>query len=149
MSRTPPVPADAEHAGDFAFQASYSGDGTYTGSTGPCEPLFVFHVASSTVTVIHDAAHGDGDVGAGGDGGARPGHGDRCAGDADGDGEVRWFTNGTCEGEPIVTSSPFTLAAGGVVDATEFPQTPTTGGMFAFQAAYSGDDTYDGLDRRV
>ena len=27
--------------GSFAFQASYSGDGTYAGSTGPCEPLTV------------------------------------------------------------------------------------------------------------
>ena len=63
-------------SGSFAFQATYSGDGTYAGSTGPCEPLTVTLVASSTVTVIHDAAHDDGDVGAGGDDGARPGDGD-------------------------------------------------------------------------
>ena len=44
-------------SGSFAFQASYSGDGTYNGSTGPCEPLIVTKVASSTVTVIHNAAH--------------------------------------------------------------------------------------------
>ena len=43
--------------GTFAFQATYSGDGTYTGSTGPCEPLTVTTIASTTVTVIHDAAH--------------------------------------------------------------------------------------------
>ena len=28
-------------AGTFAFQATYSGDGTYAGSTGDCEPLTV------------------------------------------------------------------------------------------------------------
>ncbi len=44
-------------SGSFAFQATYSGDGTYNGSTGPCEPLTVTKVASTTVTVIHDAAH--------------------------------------------------------------------------------------------
>ena len=44
-------------SGSFAFRASYSGDGTYNGSTGPCEPLTVTKVASSTVTVIHNAAH--------------------------------------------------------------------------------------------
>ena len=33
--------------GSFAFQATYSGDGTYVGSTGPCEPLTVTTVASS------------------------------------------------------------------------------------------------------
>ncbi len=44
-------------AGSFAFQATYSGDGTYTGSTGACEPLTVTTIASNTVTVIHNAAH--------------------------------------------------------------------------------------------
>ena len=44
-------------SGSFAFQATYSGDGTYAGSTGPCEPLTVTTVASITATVIHDAAH--------------------------------------------------------------------------------------------
>ena len=34
-------------SGSFAFQATYSGDGTYTGSTGPCEPLTVTTVAST------------------------------------------------------------------------------------------------------
>ena len=33
-------------SGSFAFQASYSGDGTYAGSTGPCEPLTVTTIAS-------------------------------------------------------------------------------------------------------
>src|SRR6185436_19784471 len=37
-------------SGSFAFQATYSGDGTYNGSTGACEPLAVTKVASSTVT---------------------------------------------------------------------------------------------------
>src|SRR5206468_131238 len=44
-------------SGSFSFQASYSGDNTYTGSTGACEPLTVTKIASSTVTVIHNAAH--------------------------------------------------------------------------------------------
>ena len=52
------VHADARCAsGAFAFQATYSGDGTYTGSTGPCEPLTVTKLASTTATVIHDATH--------------------------------------------------------------------------------------------
>ena len=56
-SRTGDVHADAADAsGSFAFQATYSGDATYTASTGPCEPLTVTPVASTTVTVIHDAA---------------------------------------------------------------------------------------------
>ena len=39
-------------------------------------------------------------------------------GDADGDGDVRWFTNGTCTGTPAATSAPFTLA-GGAVDGDD------------------------------
>ena len=34
-------------AGTFAFQATYSGDNIYTGSTGPCEPLTVQSAAVS------------------------------------------------------------------------------------------------------
>ena len=137
------VPADAATGGTFSFQASYSGDGTYAASTGPCEPLTVTKVASSTVTVIHDAAHGDGDVGAGGDDGARPGHGDRWPGHADGDGDVlvvhQRHLRGAARGgdvEPVHARRP------GVADATGFSQTPVTGGTFAFQATYSGDATY-------
>ena len=60
-----------------------------------------------------------------------------------------WFTNGTCTAPAAATSGPFTLA-GGVVDATTFPQTPlTVSGSFAFQATYSGDATYDRLDGGV
>ncbi len=43
--------------GSFAFQAVYSGDGTYTASTGPCEPLTVTPAASGTASVIHDTTH--------------------------------------------------------------------------------------------
>ena len=44
-------------AGSFSFQATYSGDGTYNGSTGACEPLTVTKLASTTVTDIHNADH--------------------------------------------------------------------------------------------
>ena len=59
-----------------------------------------------------------------------------------------WFTNGTCTAPAAATSSTFTLA-GGVVDGTTFTQTPERVGSFAFQATYSGDNTYNGLDRAV
>ena len=106
-------------------------------------------LASTTVTVIHDADACDGDVGAGGDDGARPGDGDRRRlPTPTGTVTFSWFTNGTCTAPAAATSGPFPLA-GGVVDATTFPQTPTVSGSFAFQATYSGDGTYDRFDRRV
>ena len=131
-------------AGSFAFQATYSGDGTYNGSTGPCEPLTVTQVASTTVTVIHDANARDGDVGAGGDDGARPGDRDRRrSATPTGTVTFSWFTNGTCTAPAAATSSAFTLA-GGVADGTTFTQTPSVSGRFAFRATYSGDGTYTG-----
>ena len=51
------VRVHARPSGDFSFQATYSGDGTYDPSVGACEPLEVTPLASSTVTLIHDAAH--------------------------------------------------------------------------------------------
>ena len=53
-----------------------------------------------------------------------------------------WFTNGTCDGTPTQTSSPFTLDGSGLADGTSFAFTPSASGSFAFQATYSGDSTY-------
>ena len=131
-------------AGAFAFQASYSGDGTYAASTGPCEPLTVTPIASSTVTVIHDAdarsvtsvpagttVHDQATVTGG-------------LGTPTGTVTFSWFTNGACIGNPAATSGPFTLDAAGVADGTAFTYTPGRSGSFAFQASYSGDGTYTG-----
>ena len=69
-------------AGLYAFQAHYAGDATYAGSDGPCEPLQVTQLQSSTTTDIHNAAHADRDGGRGGLDRARLRHGDRSAGQA-------------------------------------------------------------------
>ena len=101
-------------------------------------------VASSTVTVIHDAAHAtvmsvpagttvhDQATVTGG------------LGTPTGTVTFSWFTNVACVGSPAATSDPFALDASGVADATEFPQTSNTPGIFAFRATYSGDGTYTG-----
>ena len=130
--------------GSFAFRATYSGDGTYPASTGPCEPLTVTTIASDTATVIHDATHGSvSSVAAG----------TTVHDQATVTGQVGlpvptgtvtfdWFTNGTCTAPAAATSSTFPLDASGVADGTAFPQTPNVSGSFAFQASYSGDGTY-------
>ena len=152
-----PVPLDATGAADgtafaftpgtsgsFAFQAAYSGDGTYTASTGPCEPLTVTSVASATASVIHDAAHTpvtsvpsgttvhDQATVTGQSGLPTP----------SGTVTFSWFTNGTCTAPAAATSAPVPLDATGVADAVGFPQTPGVSASFAFQAVYSGDNTY-------
>ena len=134
-------------SGTFAFQATYSGDGTYTGSTGACEPLTVTTVASSTATVIHDATHATVTTVPAGttvhDQATVTGQ----AGLPVPTGTVtfRWYTTDAfCTGIPAATSSPFTLDGSGVADGTTFPQTPVTFGTFSFRATYSGDGTYTG-----
>ena len=107
-------------SGSFAFQATYSGDTTYDGSTGACEPLGVGRVSSNTVTVIHNASHAtvtsvpagtvvhDQATVTGQAGLPLP----------TGTVTFSWFTNGTCTAPAAATSDPFTLNAAGVADAT-------------------------------
>ena len=45
-------------AGSYSFQAVYSGDANYTGSTGSCEPFAVARRGQGTATVVFDAATG-------------------------------------------------------------------------------------------
>ncbi len=130
-------------AGSYAFQATYSGDDVYNGSTGPCEPLSVGKLASTTATLIHIANHGVvTSVSVGTvvhDQATVTGSGPTPTGSV----TFSWFTNGTCASTPAATSSAFTLS-GGSVDGTTFTQTPTPAGSYAFQATYSGNGVYNG-----
>jgi len=129
-------------SGTFAFLATYSGDSTYSGSTGACEPLTVAKVNSTTVTDIHNAAH---DVVTAVRAGTTV-HDQATVsgslGTPTGTVVFKWFTNGTCAGDATATSGAFNLS-GGVADATSFTQTPNNAGNLAFQATYSGDNTYN------
>src|SRR5207302_1992024 len=44
-------------AGNYRYQASYSGDTNYASSTGACEPFTVNQAASSTATIVNDHAN--------------------------------------------------------------------------------------------
>ncbi len=129
-------------AGSYAFQATYSGDSVYDGSTGPCEPLTVTKISSSTATTIHDANHGTvTSVPAGTtvhDSATVSGSGPTPTGTVD----FTWFTNGTCTGSGTGSGTGIALVAGVADPSTS--QTPATAGSYAFQATYSGDSVYDG-----
>ena len=130
-------------SGTFAFQATYSGDALYDPSTGPCEPLTVTKLTSSTATVIHDSNHNVvTSVPAGTvvhDQATVTG----SAGHADGDGDVLVVHERHLRGTAAATSGPFSLS-GGVADGTTFTQTPLLAGSYAFRATYAGDGTYIG-----
>src|SRR5262249_15789522 len=42
-------------AGSYSFQATYSGDANYAGSTGPCEPFSLGIPSTQTATTVFDA----------------------------------------------------------------------------------------------
>ena len=130
-------------SGAFAFQATYSGDNTYNGSTGPCEALAVDSVPSTTVTVIHDASHTVVTSVPAGTTVHDQATVTGSVGIPTGTVVFKWFTNGTCASAPSAMSLPVALDGSGIADATGFPQTPNAGGSFAFQAVYSGDATYN------
>ena len=136
------VPADAGVSGSFAFQATYSGDGTYAASTGACEPLTVTPIASTTVTVIHDADHAPvTSVPAG-----TTVHDQATVtgglGTPTGTVTFSWFTNGTCTAPAAATSDPFPLTPAGSRTRRRSRRRRASSGSFAFQATYSGDGTY-------
>src|SRR5262249_36515007 len=55
------VPKSDNHgplgAGDYSFQASYSGNADYNTKTSDCEPFSVNKAGSSTATEIHNVTH--------------------------------------------------------------------------------------------
>ncbi len=131
-------------AGDYSFQASYSGDSNYNPSVSPCEPFSVAQAPSSTLTTLHNAA--DNSVIALGSNVAT---GISVYDTAAVSGQVgsiamtgtityAFFTNGACSGTPAQTFAPVSLGT----------QSPTVGplgtGSYAFQATYSGDSNYAG-----
>jgi hypothetical protein len=134
-------------AGSYSFQATYSGDDHYLGSTSPCEPFTVSKGTSSTATVVHDAAT------------KAPWTNTETTGASAFDtatvtgvagvvptGTVTYtlFNNDACTG----TGSPagtVTLTATGAVPNSKTVG-PLAAGRYAFRAIYSGDRNYSGSD---
>ena len=131
-------------AGDYYWQAAYSGDAANNSATSQCtdEHLVVSKLNSNTVTVIHDASHATVTSVAAGttvhDQATVSGSGPTPTGSV----TFKWFTTGSCSATPTNTSGALSLT-GGVVDATGFAQGPLSSGSYSFQAVYSGDSTYN------
>jgi hypothetical protein len=132
-------------AGSYAFQASYSGDGNYSGSTGPCEPFTVSGGTSKTATTVFDAATNSAWSGTESPGASAY---DTAAVTASGTvtpaGTVTYtfYTNGTCSGTGT-SAGTVTLTATGAVPKSG-TEGPLAAGSYSFQATYSGDSNYSG-----
>ena len=52
----PSQASGALQTGDYAFRATYNGDGNFDASTSACEPFHVNKAASTTATELHNNA---------------------------------------------------------------------------------------------
>ena len=130
--------------GSYSFEATYSGDRTYGGSTSSCEPFTLGLKSTTTNTTVFDAATNAAWSGtetapasaydtssiSGGIGGFTP----------TGSVSYTFWTNNTC-------TNAGTGAGGGALVAGVAPNSNTEGplaaGNYGFEATYSGDSNYD------
>jgi large repetitive protein len=133
-------------AGSYSFQAAYSGDANYTGSTSPCEPFAVGAGSTSVATTATDASN------------SSAWSGSEVTGSSAYDTST---VNGEVDGVPPTGTVSYTYwtdadcgvsesAAGASAgsDLSLGTQSSTEGplgaGSYSFQATYSGDANYSG-----
>src|SRR5439155_10554846 len=132
-------------AGSYAFQAVYSGDSNYGGSTSSCESFTVVAAATTVdTTVIDDGTglpwNGTATTGASAHDSATV-TGQQTGFPAGGTVIYSFFNNGSCSGTATTTQTVTLDAAGAVPDSNTTGA--LAGGSHAFQASYSGDGNYD------
>ena len=135
------TPTNPLMAGNYGYQASYSGDSNYFSATSQCEPFTVLPPFVATAlytstsvsipvgssvslgTPVHDTAGEMGTIN-----GFTP----------TGTVTYTFFTNGLCSGSG--TSQTVTLMNGLITNSTGTG--PLAGGSYSFRASYSGDGNY-------
>jgi large repetitive protein len=143
------VPASVDspvlQAGDYSYQAVYSGDGNYNGSTGDCEPFAVAKAPTSSATIVFDAATNAAWSGSEATGSSAYDtaavSGQQGAIVPTGTVTYKFFTNGGCNA-PADSSNTVSLNSGNVPNSSTHGPLPA--GSYSFQAVYSGDGNYTG-----
>src|SRR5260370_1259958 len=136
-------------AGSYAFQATYSGDANYGGSTSGCEPFSVGAGTSGTATTVFDAATNVAWAGTESTGSSAYDTASVSTSNgfvATGTVTYTFFTNNTC----AVPGNRAGTGARTVIEAMPNSGTegPLAAGSYAFQATYSGDANYGGSTSR-
>ena len=126
-------------AGNYAFQATYSGDSNYNGSTGTCEPLVVNRVASKTVTTVMN-----GEVAVATSVSLGSTIFDTATvrantGTPTGSVSFTFYSSGDCSGTGV-SAGNVALDANGAASSSF--EGPLAAGNYSFKATYSGDSTY-------
>ena len=136
----------ALQAGSYGYQAIYSGDGNYNGSTGACEPFAISKAGSATATVVKDHSGATVDV-------ANPAALGSKVHDtatvtaspftATGTVTYQLYSGLTCaSGNKIGSAQQVALSSGSVPDSAE--TAALQAGSYGYQAIYSGDGNYNG-----
>ena len=133
-------------AGSYSFNATYSGDSNYLGSTSPCEPFSVAKGSSSIATVVFDPSisapwSGAETAGASAYDTATVTTSDAIV--ATGTVTYTFFTNGVCSGTGS-SAGTVTLTVAGAVPDSNREGPPLAAGSYSFNATYSGDSNYLG-----
>jgi hypothetical protein len=131
--------------GSYSFQAKYSGDSNYSGSTSACEPFSVAKGSSTTATTVFDASTNAPWAGSETTGSSAYDTASVTSSDtvtATGTVAYTFFTNGTCTGTGA-SAGTVTLTGTGAVPKSKREST-LANGSYGFEATYSGDSNYAG-----
>jgi len=130
-------------AGSYSFNATYSGDSNYLGSTSPCEPFSVAKGSSSIATVVFDPSTSAPWSGAETAGASAYDTATVTTSDAivaTGTVTYTFFTNGVCSGTGSSAGTVTLTSTGSVPNSAR--TTALTTGLYSFSATYSGDSNY-------
>jgi hypothetical protein len=140
-----PALAKTVPVGGLSYMAHYQGDSTYTAADGTCEQLTGTKLNSTTVTVVHNAAHAvitSALIGSSVHDKATV-SGTSAGGTPTGSVDFQvWLGNTTCSGSASASQTGDVLNSSGVVDPA-LPETVPMGGL-SYMAHYTGSSIYNG-----
>ncbi len=129
-------------AGTYNFMAVVAGNANYLGATSNCEPFTVNKADSSTVTVIHDAAHNVvTSVALGTTVHDKATVTGTAFGTPTGTVDFTFYPNSTCTEQGSAAGTGIALVAG--VAHPSSSEGPLAAGSYSFKAHYNGDSNYN------
>ncbi|OGM16265.1 hypothetical protein A2V55_00730 [Candidatus Woesebacteria bacterium RBG_19FT_COMBO_37_29] len=135
-------------AGQYSYQADYSGDSNYNSSTGACEPFSVNQAGITLITELHQLGEAVVNVGSSVPLGTTMHDMATVSGmvdslDITGNVTFTFYNNGTCDGTGISAGTIDLIF--GVVHPS-YSEGPLSVGAYSFKAHYNGNLNYSGVD---